>query len=73
MRRSGKWTRREGAACWRGCCWRRDKGGRAEVKLSLIHILFVYNPVLLMQGGALEIIQSLITALLGIYSAADRL
>ena len=32
LRRSGKWTRREGAACWRGCCWRRDKGGRAEVR-----------------------------------------
>lgn len=46
-------------------------------KLSLsgfiLPFMFVYNPVLLMQGGALEIIQSLITALLGIYSLSAAL
>ena len=46
-------------------------------KLSLsgfiLPFMFVYNPVLLMQGGALDIIQSLITALLGIYSLSAAL
>lgn len=53
------------------------KTGVFAFKLSLsgfiLPFMFVYNPVLLMQGGALEIIQSLITALLGIYSLSAAL
>ena len=41
--------------------------------LFILPFMFVYNPVLLMQGGALEILQSLITALLGIYSLSAAL
>ena len=53
------------------------KTGVFAFKLSLsgfiLPFMFVYNPVLLMQGGALEILQSLITALLGIYSLSAAL
>lgn len=53
------------------------KTGFFAFKLSLsgfiLPFIFVYNPVLLMQGSALEIIQSLITALLGIYSLSCAL
>ncbi len=53
------------------------KTGVFAFKLSLsgfiLPFMFVYNPVLLMQGGALEILQSLITALLGIYSLSSAL
>lgn len=53
------------------------KTGIFAFKLSLsgfiLPFMFVYNPVLLMQGNWLEIIQSLITALLGIYSLSAAL
>lgn len=53
------------------------KTGIFAFKLSLsgfiLPFMFVYNPVLLMQGNWLEIIQSLITALLGIYSLSSAL
>ena len=53
------------------------KTGFFAFKLSLsgfiLPFIFVYNPVLLMQGSAIEIIQSLITALLGIYSLSCAL
>ncbi len=53
------------------------KTGFYAFKLSLsgfiLPFMFVYNPVLLMQGDALEIIQSVITALLGIYSLSASL
>lgn len=53
------------------------KTGVFAFKLSLsgfiLPFMFVYNPVLLMQGGALEIVQSLVTALLGIYSLSAAL
>ena len=53
------------------------KTGFFAFKLSLsgfiLPFIFVYNPVLLMQGSALAIIQSLITALLGIYSLSCAL
>lgn len=53
------------------------KTGFFAFKLSLsgfiLPFMFVYNPVLLMQGSPLEIIQSLITALLGIYSLSAAL
>ena len=53
------------------------KTGVFAFKLSLsgfiLPFMFVYNPVLLMQGGTLEILQSLITALLGIYSLSAAL
>ncbi len=46
-------------------------------KLSLsgfiLPFMFVYNPVLLMQGNALEILQSVVTAVLGIYSLSAAL
>lgn len=46
-------------------------------KLSLsgfiLPFMFVYNPVLLMQGGTIEILQSLATALIGIYSLSAAL
>ncbi len=35
--------------------------------------MFVYNPVLLMQGNAIEIVQSVITALLGLYCLSAAL
>lgn len=54
-----------------------NKTGFLAFKLSLsgfiLPFMFVYNPVLLMQGSVLEIIQSLISALLGIYSLACAL
>ncbi|WP_297211492.1 TRAP transporter permease [uncultured Flavonifractor sp.] len=53
------------------------KTGFFAFKLSLsgfiLPFMFVYNPVLLMQGSPLDIIQSLITALLGIYSLSAAL
>ncbi len=53
------------------------KTGFFAFKLSLsgfiLPFMFVYNPVLLMQGNAFDILQSLITALLGIYSLSCAL
>lgn len=53
------------------------KTGFIAFKLSLsgfiLPFMFVYNPVLLMQGSAFEIIQSLASALLGIYSLSCAL
>ena len=47
------------------------KTGFVAFRLSLsgfiLPFMFVYNPVLLMQGSALDILQSLATALVGIY------
>lgn len=51
--------------------------GLFAFKLSLsgfiLPFMFVYNPVLLMEGSPVEIIQSLVTALLGIYSLSAAL
>lgn len=53
------------------------KTGFYAFKLSLsgfiLPFMFIYNPVLLMQGSALEIIQSLLTALIGIYCLSAAL
>ena len=53
------------------------KTGFYAFKLSLsgfiLPFMFIYNPVLLMQGEPLEIIQAVITALLGIYSLSCAL
>lgn len=53
------------------------KTGIFAFKLSLsgfiLPFMFVYNPVLLMEGSPIEIIQSLATALLGIYSLSAAL
>ncbi|MGN0371255.1 MAG: TRAP transporter permease, partial [Enterocloster sp.] len=53
------------------------KTGFFAFKLSLsgfiLPFMFVYNPVLLMQGNAFDILQSLLTALLGIYSLSCAL
>jgi len=53
------------------------KTGFFAFKLSLsgfiLPFMFVYNPVLLMQGEPMEIIQAVITALLGIYSLSCAL
>lgn len=53
------------------------KTGWYAFKLSLsgfiLPFMFVYNPVLLMQGKPLEIIQAVITALVGIYSLSAAL
>ena len=43
------------------------KAFRLAICAFIMPYMFVYNPVLLMQGGALEIIQCLITALIGAY------
>ncbi len=40
---------------------------RLAICAFIIPFMFVYNPVLLMEGGILEILQCLITALLGVY------
>lgn len=53
------------------------KTGFNAFKLSLsgfiLPFMFVYNPVLLMQGNAIEIFQSVITALLGLYCLSAAL
>ena len=43
------------------------KAFRLAICAFIMPFMFVYNPVLLMQGSALDIIQCLITALLGAY------
>jgi TRAP transporter 4TM/12TM fusion protein len=53
------------------------KTGFNAFKLSLsgfiLPFMFVYNPVLLMQGNAFEILQSVITALVGLYCLSAAL
>lgn len=46
---------------------------RLSISGFLLPFIFIYNPVLLMQGNALEIIQAVCTALLGIYSLSAAL
>ena len=48
------------------------KAFRLAICAFIMPFMFVYNPVLLMQGSALDIIQCLITALLGAYLLGDR-
>ncbi len=54
-----------------------NKTGFFAFKLSLsgfiLPFMFVYNPVLLMQGAPLEIAQAVLTALIGIYSLSCAL
>jgi TRAP transporter 4TM/12TM fusion protein len=53
------------------------KTGFYAFKLSLsgfiLPFMFIYNPVLLMQGNAFEILQSVITAILGLYCLSAAL
>ena len=48
-----------------------NKTGYKAFRLAFMPYLFVYNPVLLMEGGVLDILWSLVTALIGAYLLAS--